>query len=217
MADQPPSIPPQPLSYSTPSSFAFQGGQNVPLMRAGNLLVTPPQIMLPQCCIICGKDPARRYEKTFYWSAPIWALTILIGVLVYLIIVLIVRKKGIVNYGLCAEHATKRSRGMYILTLSIVLSIITMIGLPIATIIMGEENIIPKQAGPLSASVFFLIGLIALIVLIAMSNRIVPGLKPRYINNYMMKLHGCGQPFLEPLPPFSDQQGFMVMAQGYAQ
>jgi len=213
---QPPSIPPQTLSYSTPTSFAYQAGHALPLMREGNLLVAPPQIVLPDKCIICGKDPARRYEKMFYWSSPILALTILAGVLIYLIIVLIVRKKGIVSFGLCEEHAAKRSRGIVILTLSIIASVIAMFGLPLAVILLGQQRIFPEQIGTILALLFFLAGLIALIVLIAMSNRIVPGLKPRYINNHMMKLHGCGQPFLEPLPPFSNQHGFMEMAQGYA-
>ena len=217
MSNQPPPIPPQPLSYSTPASYAFQPGQAAPMMRDGNLLITPPHVTLPHQCIICGKDPAKRYQKTLYWSSPLWALTILIGVLIYLIIVLIVRKSGVVNFGLCEEHVARRKRGILIMSVLVTLSILMLIVLPIAAVGLAEENIIPKSMGATLAILGVVFAFTSLIVLIVMSNRIVPGLRARYIDNYMMKLHGCGQPFLESLPPFSSKQGYVAMAQGYAQ
>lgn len=60
------------------------------------------------CCIKCGAPVAKRVAKSFSWHSPFLYLTILAGLLIYVIIALIVQKSMKLSCPLCAAHQRKR-------------------------------------------------------------------------------------------------------------
>ncbi|MCC7011542.1 MAG: hypothetical protein IT454_03180 [Planctomycetes bacterium] len=64
----------------------------------------------PSRCVLCNAPAELTLRRRFSWHSPWWALTILAGVLTYLIVALVVRKSMLLELGLCAAHARRRRR-----------------------------------------------------------------------------------------------------------
>jgi len=63
---------------------------------------------LPDYCIKCGTQAnGVHLRKRLSWHHPALALLILVGVLIYVIVALIVRKSAVVDIGLCEDHLRK--------------------------------------------------------------------------------------------------------------
>ncbi|MGH7134576.1 MAG: hypothetical protein ACREHD_02485 [Pirellulales bacterium] len=79
------------------------------IWRDGNRLVMWKGATLPDRCVYCNAPAnGRRLKRTLYWHHPLIFLVILAGVLVYVIVALIVRKKAVVSIGLCDRHYRRR-------------------------------------------------------------------------------------------------------------
>jgi hypothetical protein len=65
---------------------------------------------LPPVCVRCGA-PAREkpWKRSFYWHEPALYLTILLGVLVYVIIAVVVRKRIDLDVPMCEAHWRRRA------------------------------------------------------------------------------------------------------------
>src|SRR5215510_694907 len=77
--------------------------------RDGRLMVMLPGTELPPRCVKCNKpadEPTK--ARTLTWYNPWLLLLILVGVLVWLIVIMIVRKHTVVSPGLCADHKKRR-------------------------------------------------------------------------------------------------------------
>lgn len=73
-------------------------------------LVVPLEVNeLPDVCVQCGgTTDGKPITKVFYWHHPGWYLTILLGVLVYVLIALGVRRKHRLTLSMCREHRRTR-------------------------------------------------------------------------------------------------------------
>lgn len=122
-------MPLVPAYGGPPSINARAPWSSAGVWRQKNLLVMHKDATLPDRCVKCN-NPAngRKLTKKYMWHHPAWALTILAGVLIYLIVVLIVRKQVVLNLGLCDEHFSKRriaiAVGWLLLLLSIVMFVV---------------------------------------------------------------------------------------------
>src|SRR5687768_13095490 len=77
--------------------------------RDGDKLVTPANAVLPPQCVKCGAAADGHYgPRTFWWHHPALLLLILANILIFAIVALIVRKKAVVQVGLCAAHLARR-------------------------------------------------------------------------------------------------------------
>jgi hypothetical protein len=95
--------------------------------REGKYLVTTRNGPMPDVCIKCGGVPVTHLRKTLTWHHPAIYLTLLlcnIGVLVYIIVALLVRKKAKVQVPVCAACSARRKRNLAIGWLSFALSIV---------------------------------------------------------------------------------------------
>jgi hypothetical protein len=98
-----------------------------PIVRQASKLIIPaPEmgqvVVLPPVCVKCGAPAGgKRLVKTFYWHSPAVYLTILLGLLIYAIVAVIVRKGIKISVPLCARHAERRS---IVVTLSWVLPLV---------------------------------------------------------------------------------------------
>ncbi len=80
------------------------------MWRNGKVLVVKHGAQPPSRCAKCNCPVSRPpIKRTLYWH-PSWIyLVILLGLLIYVIVALIVRKKGVVLVPLCEEHRRKRA------------------------------------------------------------------------------------------------------------
>ena len=148
---QAPMSSPEVIPYATPigavpNQDVWQQGANVVVRKNGTLPARCPRCNAPVT------DPPK--AKTFYWHNPALYLLILAGVLIYAIVALIVREKGLVYIHMCRKHRTQQLLGQ---TAGWVLGIGGVIGL-----IAGAA----KGSGPLAiaGAVAFFVGINAAIV-----------------------------------------------------
>lgn len=81
----------------------------VQLWRSGKYLVTAKEVRLPARCIHCNVPvEGKAKKKDIYWHHPLIFLSILPGILIYVILVLVLRKHVRVYYYFCREHKNRR-------------------------------------------------------------------------------------------------------------
>jgi hypothetical protein len=79
--------------------------------RRGKELIVPRSGSLPATCIKCGASADKPWRKKFYWHTPwLYLMIIFPGLLIYVIVALIVRKKMELNLPLCERHHGDRKR-----------------------------------------------------------------------------------------------------------
>ncbi len=85
------------------------------LWRLKRQVVTFSGTTFPDRCVKCNA-PANgfRLKRVLYWQHPAYYLLFLVNLLVLLIVILIVRKKAIVQIGLCERHRARRKRGVIV-------------------------------------------------------------------------------------------------------
>jgi hypothetical protein len=117
--------PPTPQGFAPPLQTPFYGGPFVqaPFVQApgiwqdGAMLITTRDgdVVLPDRCVKCnGPANGYRLRRKLSWHSPLLYLLILAGWLVYLIVVLVVRKTARVHVGLCERHLNNRRTALYI-------------------------------------------------------------------------------------------------------
>lgn len=145
---------------------------------------------LPPMCVKCGQPATDKpVVKTFSWHHPGFYLLIFVGVLIYVIVALIVRKTIRVAVPLCAHH--RQRRGVWI-TLAWVLPLIG----------IADAFVLPRlfdlDSGWIALIVVVSI-LAGLILWAAVSNPI----RPQSIDNFSAEFSGFCDPFLDQFPPLS--------------
>jgi hypothetical protein len=93
----------------------------------GRLLVVTSGTVLPRRCVKTNRELSEQemVKKDFYWASPWWALLILTGVLVYIVVYFVVRKKCTLTYGVARSV---QNRYFYMNTLKALISIGLFIG-----------------------------------------------------------------------------------------
>ncbi len=94
---------------------AMPSGASGGFWRTKNLLVTHPQISLPDRCVRCNA-PAYgfRLKRKFYWHPPAYFLFIFLNLLIYAIVAMCVRKGATLDIGLCEKHRARRKQGLIV-------------------------------------------------------------------------------------------------------
>src|SRR5687767_13019351 len=81
------------IPYAAP--LYGQTGSAEAAWRQGDLLVVRKGARLPHACVKCGlPGDGRPLRRTYYWHEPWVYITILAGLLVYVIIALVLRQSG---------------------------------------------------------------------------------------------------------------------------
>lgn len=177
------------IEYAVPAHFAPISS----VYRDGALIVAPSQVRLPAGCVRCGEPEATELTKSLSWHHPAFYLLIFCpgSLLLYAIVAMIVRKRGTATFGLCATHARRRRRRLWIGGLGALLSIsIGMIGLALA-----EQRTIARDAGPTC----LVVGLFAMVCCLAVLIRSLPVLTPKRMDARQMRLSGAGARYLADL------------------
>ena len=82
------------------------------LWREGNILVMHKLAPLPDNCVKSNEPATRRLTRKLSWHHPAIALTILIGVLIYVILAVILTKRATIQLPLTEEWFARRQRRM---------------------------------------------------------------------------------------------------------
>ncbi len=179
MFDKAPAPPPIPVAPPTERIH-----RQPAIFRDGGRLVVEPGASLPDRCVKCN-GPAEGYTKklNLSWHHPAIYLIVLVGVLIYVIVALIVRKTARVNIPLCPTHRAKRRN-------------IILTGLGIFLLgIVGFISAIALDNG-WYALVGFVLFLGGIITMVMGSQTVTPAL----INERAAWLKGVGPDFLAELP-----------------
>ena len=156
----------------------------------GKLLVTVLNGSLPDRCVKCNEpaDEPTKIRKV-YWHHPALYLLVIISWPIYLIVGLIVRKKAFVPAGLCVEHKKRRRTGL----------IATYSGLVVG--IAGFAALVGSNQHR-GVGVAGLFGVLAMFVAVLVGVRMARVVYARKIDKQYSWQKGCGQEFLNSLPPF---------------
>ncbi|MBH5329764.1 hypothetical protein H9Q10_08795 [Eikenella sp. S3360] len=181
--------------YQAPQSQDYRPQSNTECWREGKRVFLPDGADLPCRCIRCGTeaDPPRRPRK-LYWHHPALALLILTtflrlpGLLIYLIVAVIVRKKIEVTAARCPAHR-KQMHQIYI-----GLFILLLVTLFLPYFASTENGIVDTDLMSLWYGGLVLIWLVLAIIGSIFRLRAVR------INNEYSILKGFGQGFLDTLP-----------------
>jgi len=84
------------------------------IWRDGSTLVMSKDAQLPDRCVKCNAFTNGRLRRKFSWHHPAIYILIAVGLLIYLIVAMFVRKRAIVDLGLCDEHRAKRRTYIWI-------------------------------------------------------------------------------------------------------
>jgi hypothetical protein len=81
--------------------------------RDGKFLMVRKDAVLPDRCLKCN-EPADGYQfkRSLTWASPWYALLILLNLILYILVYVIVSRKGKVTVGVCPLHRKKRTRAI---------------------------------------------------------------------------------------------------------
>lgn len=109
--------------------------------REGRLLRVRKDAVLPDRCLKCN-EPAEGYQfkRSLTWASPYYAVLILCGVLIFVLVYLVMSRRGKVTVGLCPLHRRKRKRAMMWGWLSVLAAIVSIIAV----------GVVPEQFAPVA-------------------------------------------------------------------
>ena len=121
--------PPIDNYYAPPTAdTTFTSVAGTTIHREGDSVVVPKDgASLPPRCVRCNLPASRRLLRRLYWHHPALYLLILVGLCFYLIPALIVRKRAVVEVGVCDQHHKRRRLGIAIGWLGFLASFVGMI------------------------------------------------------------------------------------------
>jgi hypothetical protein len=80
------------------------------IWRSDKLLVAAPGAELPDRCVKCNAPAGgRRLKRTLYYHHPAIYLLLLCNLIIFAIVALIVRKRAVLQIGLCEHHLARRN------------------------------------------------------------------------------------------------------------
>jgi len=160
------------------------GGQ---LWRFGKQLVLRSETALPDRCVKCNA-PANgsRLRRRLYWHSPVIYVLILINLLIYALVAIIVRKRTVVEIGLCEHH--RRRRHIVIGTCwALVLAGLAMVG--------GGIN--------MNEGFLTLTGILLALVSAIVGGVLGPQVAASKIDQEFVYLRGCSKEYLAMLPDWN--------------
>jgi hypothetical protein len=105
--------------YGAPSAGAYQqayGAQGYGLWRDDKKLVMHKQAQLPDRCIKCNAPiHGLNLQRKLSWMNPVWFILMLFGIIGWIVFAILsatIKKKALVDMGLCEQHVTNRKNHM---------------------------------------------------------------------------------------------------------
>jgi hypothetical protein len=157
--------------------------------RHEGLLIIQQGAELPGRCVACNRSTGNRWRKTFYWSPPGLRILAFLAPLIYVVVVLAVRKRADVAVPLCEEHAEKRRSQVRNSWL---------VGIGGFVLFCTSFMALADDSGGVFGLLFCL-GLVGLLTSALLSSSAIP-LQPKKIDGYYAFMKKAGDAFLRTLP-----------------
>jgi len=175
--------------YATPATTTPSSYRDDQIYRRGKLLIVNKDSILPHICIKTNEDLSEkdwRKKKKIYFTHPVLIVAIVFYVLPYIILALIFRKSGTLEYSL-----SKRAYKKIILKR-------WMFGLSIPTVLFGMYFNLLNTAdpGPFEIGTFFSIPIVFPIIALILSRTITV----TSYKNERFHIKGCHPDFLSRFP-----------------
>lgn len=107
------------------------------IWRDDDLLIVRIGSALPARCVKCNEPAARWKKQTLYWHHSNLYFLLPLGLVVYLIVMLMVRRRILLSVGVCQRHLDRRSRSMAI---ALLLTTSGSVAIILATCLMGSTH-----------------------------------------------------------------------------
>jgi hypothetical protein len=182
---------PQAVVYQ-PTTAAGLASQFPGLWRQGNVLVMHKQAPLPDICLMSNQQATRRLKRNLQWHHPAIALSILAGVLIYVILALILTKRATIYVPLTEEWYERRKRRM-IFSWVAGLVFVGMMVLGLVLAIQLEDGVY---------ALLLLFGFIGGLVTLIVGTSLVGLVTPKRITDDYVWLKGVHPDFLNRLEPW---------------
>ncbi|MDP1561782.1 MAG: hypothetical protein Q8M16_10320 [Pirellulaceae bacterium] len=176
--------PPQFPSHGGPPVATIEGG----LWRQGNLLVMDKRAPLPPRCVKSNVPTQRTLKRSLSWHHPMIFISILAGLLIYVILALVLRKTATIYIGLSDEWFAKRRMAIFVGWTTVLASI----GMFVAALALSDRTNNLIILLPISVLVFLIGAFYGLI-----GSRMV---SPKKITETHVWLKGVHPDFLAELP-----------------
>lgn len=182
--------------YAAPQMAGYQ--QSAPAMppskfpglwRQGNVLVMHKHAPLPDICLKSNLPATRRIKRNLQWHHPAIALSILAGLLIYVILALILTKRATIHVPLTEEWYERRKRRM-IFSWVAGLVFIGLMVLGIALLVQTEEGMY---------ALLLLFGFIGGLITLIVGTNMVGLVTPKRITDDYVWLKGVHPDFLNRL------------------
>lgn len=188
-APNPYSAPQQPAGqYAVQPQFSPFAG----LWRQGHVMIMHKLAPLPDICLKSNEPATRRIKRKLQWHHPAIALTILAGVLVYVILAMILTKRATIQLPLTEEWAARRQRRM-LYAWGVGLSCLALLALGIVMTVQTEEG---------TYLVLTLIGFLGSLVALIAGQAAVALVSPKRMTDDYIWLKGVHPEFLNRLEPW---------------
>lgn len=176
--------PPQYSNYGGLPVANIDGG----LWRQGKLLVMDKRAPLPPRCVKSNVPTQRTLKRSLSWHHPAIFISILAGLLIYVILALVLRKTATTYIGLSDEWFAKRRMAIFVSWLIVLASV----GMFVAALAWSDRNNNLIILLPISILVFLTGAFYGLI-----GSRMV---SPKKITDTHVGLKGVHPDFLAELP-----------------
>ncbi len=184
----------KPPPMKTPKSVAN-------IFRMGNTMVMQRDTALPDRCLKTNKTENLRFKRiTLRWHNPLLYLTILAGLLVYVIVAVICTKKAKIEVPVSRRILT-RNLICVLVTWVCTLSSIFFIGYGI---VLSGSSSNPDNIG--SMFLFAVLLLITAAIVYAIGGRIITAMK---IDDYYVWIKGVNRDYLSELPQWQGQYAYV--------
>jgi len=185
-----PAAPPV-LGYQTPSTYIDNSG----LWRAKKLIIAPRNARLPMRCVKCNEpiDYNEAKKVDMYWQHPAYYACLLLGLLPGAIVLMCVRKKAEITFGICRSHRANRRNKVLI---GWMIALIGLGLLVLAFLSMGSDE---WRHSPLVPDAVFA-GIVLILASLIWAAVAISAISVRRISGDRVWISGAGEQFLGSLP-----------------
>jgi hypothetical protein len=186
-APNPYAMPPQAGYYAQPvqqKPSAFAG-----LWRQGNVMVMHKLAPLPDICLKSNQPATRRLKRNVTWHHPALAITILAGLLIYVILALILTKRATIHVPLTEDWFARRQRRLLFSWGIGLVSIALMVGGVVLTAQLDDPGYL----------LLLLVGVVAGLVTLIAGAAAVGMVSPKRMTDEFIWLKGVHPDFLNRL------------------
>lgn len=162
----------------------------------GQYLVVAQNATLPSVCVVTNQKPVKAITRSFYWHHPAVYISILAGLLIFVILALVLRKNQKLALPVSEMALQKRKGGLLKCWAAAALCILGVVG---SFVLMANQNG-ASDSGFLITMFLLFFGFIGLLVSAVVGSRYASVLRPKKITDQAGWYVGASPEYLARFP-----------------